>query len=150
MLTLLGSLLGFLTSLAPNFFKLWENTTDYKHELALFDRQLKLLKHQHSYKIEELREKQLTQEIEHLYRHAAPVGVKWVDALSGSVRPIITYGFFFLFCTIKLCQVMTILEVADTLSLARAIIRTWHEEDQALFAAVMSFWFGQRALRGRK
>lgn len=146
MLTLLGSIIGFVGSLIPNFFKLYQDKADRLHELELFDRQLKLLKHNHAQKLDELYEERLTRELTMLYQNAAPTGVKWVDALSGTVRPVITYCFFLLFCTVKLCQVFTIMEVTEALSLARAILRIWHEEDQALFAAVMSFWFGQRAL----
>jgi hypothetical protein len=35
----------------------------------------------------------------------------------------------------------------DGMSLAVALPILWDAETQALFAAVMAFWFGQRALR---
>ena len=38
MLTLLGSLLGFLSSAFPDFLKLWRYHSDRKHELAILDR----------------------------------------------------------------------------------------------------------------
>lgn len=38
MLTLLGSLLGFLNSTFPEFLKLFRDSQDRKHELAILDR----------------------------------------------------------------------------------------------------------------
>ena len=40
MLTLLGSLLGFLSSTFPEFLKLFRDSQDRKHELAILDRQM--------------------------------------------------------------------------------------------------------------
>jgi len=43
--------------------------------------------------------------------------------------------------------------VVEGLLIAEALPRIWDQETQALFAAVMSFWFGNRALskfRGRR
>ena len=40
MLTLLGSLLGFISSTFPEFLKLFRDSQDRKHELAILDRQM--------------------------------------------------------------------------------------------------------------
>ncbi len=69
----------------------------------------------------------------------------WVDALRASVRPIITYAFFLLFASVK-GSALYVLIVVEGILLAEALPRIWDPETQALFAAAMSFWFGQRAL----
>lgn len=80
-----------------------------------------------------------------LYSHASQSsGVKWVEALRASVRPIITYAFFILFATVKTAALFKLLD--QGVDVTSGLIAVWDAETQALFAAVMSFWFGQRAL----
>jgi len=42
MLTLLGSLIGFLSSFAPSLIKLWQDKQDKQHELKLLEKQAEL------------------------------------------------------------------------------------------------------------
>ncbi len=82
-----------------------------------------------------------------LYKHDAALGgsSRWVDGLRASVRPLITYAFFILFAAVK-GSGLYLLIVVEGLLIAEALPRIWDEETQALFAAVMSFWFGNRTL----
>ena len=85
-------------------------------------------------------------ESEALYKHdSQPSGVTWVDGLRASVRPIITYAFFTLFTVVKVSALYVLMN-EEGLSVVQAMPQIWDPETQALFAAVMSFWFGQRAL----
>ncbi len=146
MLTLLGSLLGFLGSFAPSMLKFLKDRADHVHELKILDKQIEVLKIQHSHHLEEIKILADIAEVKALYDYPRSLGIGWVDALSGSVRPTLTYGFFILYCTVKISQVIHLWPIVHkSLSLA-LVSHIWHEEDQALFAAVMSFWFGQRAL----
>jgi len=61
------------------------------------------------------------------------------------VRPVITYAFFLVFAVVKVSALVTLLQT-DGVTLAAALQATWDEETQALFAAVMSFWFGSRQI----
>ncbi len=61
------------------------------------------------------------------------------------MRPVITYAFFTLFTAVKL-STLYVLMAEEGLAFVIAIPQVWDPETQALFAAVMSFWFGQRAL----
>jgi len=145
MLTLLGSLLGFASSAFPDFLKLLRDRADRKHELAIMDRQMELQIQGHSQRLEEINVQADISESKALYKHASrPSGVKWVEALRASVRPIITYAFFLLFAAVKLATLAKLL--SNDIAAADALIAIWDGETQALFAAVMSFWFGQRAL----
>ena len=81
-----------------------------------------------------------------LYSYANhPTGSPWVEALQASVRPVITYAFFLVFAVVKVSALATLLQT-DSVTLAAALQATWDEETQALFAAVMSFWFGSRQI----
>ena len=71
--------------------------------------------------------------------------MRGVDGLRASVRPLITYVFFLLFTTVKI-SALTVLVYEQGMTLIEALPQIWDPETQALFAAVMSFWFCQRAL----
>jgi len=63
-------------------------------------------------------------------------------ALNGTVRPVIAYSFFALYASVKAIQFS-----------ANLPWLLWTAEDQAIFAGIISFYFGQRAmskLRGGK
>jgi len=146
MLTLLGSLIGFLGSLIPDFLRIFKDSKDKIHELKLLQHQIEWMRITKKLELEEVQATSESLEAQALYRHARKTGVKWVDALSGTVRPCITYAFFFLYAAVKVSQIVAVKNIGYDLGWAQAITNIWHPEDQALFAAVMSFWFGQRAL----
>jgi len=145
MLTLLGSLLGFISSTFPDLLNIWKDRADRTHELAIMDRQMEAQKLNHSNRLEEIHVQADISESKALYSHASqPSGVPWVEALRATVRPMITYAFFVLFATVKIAALFQLLNSGFTV--ADSLIIIWDGETQALFAAVMSFWFGQRAL----
>ena len=151
MLTLLGALLGFFSSSFPEVLKFFNQKRDRAHELAIMDRQIELTKSGQTSRLEEVRLQAESTEQVALYQHARRSNVKqtslWVEALGASVRPIITYAFFGLYGVIKVSQWIIL---THTLPSAQSFIFLWSEEDAALFAAVMSFWFGHRALIKRR
>lgn len=69
----------------------------------------------------------------------------WIDMLSNSVRPILTYLFFAMFFIIKMSALFHIVfhEHVEFLTGMQVI---WDAETSSLFAAIISFWFGSRAL----
>ncbi len=146
MFTLLGSLLGFISSAFPDFLNIWQDRSDKKHELAILDRQMEAQKQGHNQRLEEINVQADISESQALYKHASkPSGVKWVEGLRASVRPILTYSFFLLFATVKVAALFKLLD--SGIAITDGLIAVWDIETQALFAAVMSFWFGQRALQ---
>ena len=147
MLTLLGALLGFFSSSFPTLLKFFNQKQDRAHELAIMDRQIELSKSGQTSRLEEVRLQAESAEQVALYQHAQHSHVKWVDALAASVRPVITYAFFGLYGVIKVSQWIIL---THTLPSAQSFVFLWSGEDEALFAAVMSFWFGHRALIKRR
>ncbi len=147
MLTLLGSLLGFATSAIPDIMALFRERADRKHELAVLDRQMEQMRLGHNQRLEEIEVQADIAESNALYRHDAALGgsSRWVDGLRASVRPLITYAFFILFAAVKGSGLYLLIAV-EGLLIAEALPRIWDPETQALFAAVMSFWFGNRTL----
>jgi hypothetical protein len=150
MLTLLGSVLGFMGSLVPEIFKYVRDRSDQSHELAILDRQVEMMKLRHAQNVEELQMIGETEALKVMYKYPAKMGVRWVDALSGSVRPVITYAFFMLYLGMKMVQTYGLWQELTVSGWEMLVEKIWSEEDQILFAAVVSFWFGQRALMRHK
>jgi hypothetical protein len=64
--------------------------------------------------------------------------------LRKSVRPVITYLFFTLFAAVKVAALNQAMSAGSDFN--AAIILVWDPETQAIFAAIISFWFGSRAI----
>ncbi len=143
MLTLLGSFLGFLTSLAPEILKYFQDARDKQHELTVMEMQMRMALEGHRHKLEDISIQADIAESGALNERVTPIGIRWIDALRGSVRPVITYLFFLLYAGVKLATI-------EQLGLEALIDRPWlfwTAEDQAIFAAIISFWFGARHVR---
>lgn len=146
MVTFLGSLLGFIGSAFPEFLKVYRDNKDRQHELMIMDRQMKMMQQGHQNRLAEIQINADSVVAKALYNHAKPTGVIWVDAMAGTVRPILTYAFFMLYAAMKYCQWSLMGDMLGAGMEAEAFLNIWHIEDQALFATVVSFWFGQRML----
>lgn len=152
MITLLGALLGFLGSAFPEFIKWLNKKEDNKHELALTDKQIQMQQMLGTQRLDEARVVADSAEMQALYKYSVPrSGVKWVMALSETVRPIITYCFFVCYITVKIAQ-YTMLTSASLpwltgVSWDAALVQLWTSEDAGLFAAIIAYWFGSRGLR---
>ncbi len=146
MFTLLGSLLGFLTSAFPDLLKIYNERTDRGHELAILDRQMDMMRSGHQQRLQEIQVQAMAAESKALYSHAGPSRVRWVDALAGTVRPVVTYSFFLLYALVKYAQWHCISQTIGFHNWAQALTQIWSTEDQALFATVIAFWFGHRML----
>jgi len=145
--TLLGGLLGGAFRMAPEVLKWFDRQGERGHELAIQDKALEF---------ERLRGAQRMTEIgaaadaawntgaidalkEAVAAQAKSSGVKWADALSTSVRPVITYWFMALYCAAKTAAFVAAATAGATWG--TAIHHAWTEADQALWAGVLNFWF---------
>lgn len=66
-------------------------------------------------------------------------GTYWADALSSSVRAVITYWFMALYCAAKTAAFVATIEGGANWGVA--IVHAWADADQALRASVLTFWF---------
>jgi hypothetical protein len=147
LITFLGSLLGFIGSAFPEFLRVYRDQKDRAHELQILDRQMQMIQQGHQFRLEEINAQADASATTALYSHAKATGVQWVDAMAGTVRPVITYAFFLLYALMKCSQWTIAKSMAAYDQWAEAFVNIWHIEDQALFATVISFWFGQRMLQ---
>ena len=139
MVALISALLGFAGSALPELVGLFKDYNDRKHELKILELQIRQQESGHMQRLEEIRVAADMAEAQAIYKtyHS---GIRWVDAFNASVRPALAYAFFLLYALVKLLQV----EAYDAMMPA-AITLLWAEEDQAIFAGIISFYFGQRA-----
>lgn len=70
---------------------------------------------------------------------------KIINALRASIRPVITYVFFFLFLVVKLVG-LWVAWFVQHVSFGESMLALWDPDTAALFAAIMGFWFGNRAI----
>ena len=149
MLSLLGSLLGFGTSFLPKVMDFFQDRSDKKHELAVMEVQIRQQKELADQKLEMVNVEADIREIESLHKSMQPTGVAFIDGLRFSVRPVITYAFFGLFIFVEVSAYLAL--TAQGVSGLDAVDAVWDEDTKALFAAVIAFWFGGRAInRARK
>lgn len=145
--TLLGGLLGGAFRLAPEILKWLDRNGDRAHELAMQDKALEFEKLRGASRmaeigasadaawntgaIEALRDAVRTQ--------GDKIGIRWADALSSSVRPVLTYWFMALYCAAKTAGFVAALTAGA--GWQAAILYVWTDADQALWAGVVNFWF---------
>lgn len=145
MLTLLGSLIGFLSSALPKLFEFFDQRENNKLQIEVIKAQIEASKVNKNLEIKFYESKKDLLEHEMLLRHDIELKD---NILSSSVRPIITYLFFFLFAAVKISIIWHAIATGD--NFYEAMKMTWDEETQAIFAAIISFWFGNRAFKSMK
>ena len=144
MLSLLGSLLGFSTSFLPKVMDFFQDKQDKKHELAVMEVQIRQQKELADQKLEAINVEADIREIEALQKSMQPTGIGWIDGYRASVRPTITYAFFLLFIFVEISAYLSL--TAAGISSLDAAELIFSEDIRALFSAVLSFWFGGRAI----
>ena len=168
MLTLLSTLISFLMGGVPKILEFFQDRADKQHELQLaqmqIERELQLRKagFEAQERVEHIRSEQLQNEatsnanlavigaqqaeMQAIYAHDTALNEgtsQWMKNLRASVRPVITYGFFFLLVFVDIGgfwygYYMSV-PFNDLLEML------WDSDTQALFASIIAFHFGGRA-----
>ena len=146
-LTLLGSLLGFGTSIVPEILGYFKQNQANKQELKMLEAKAQYAAQLSTLKLQELDAEADIAETKGLYAHDTELARRggWVVGLQASVRPVITYLFMAAFLAVKGGMVYSLIFMQNV-DWVIALEVTWDQESQALFAAIMSFWFGGRAM----
>ena len=146
MLSLLGTLLGFGTSIVPEILGYFKQSQVNKQELAMLEAKAKYAEQLSTLKVQELDAQAEIEETKGLYAHDRSIDAGgFVNGLRGSVRPVLTYAFFALFAT---CKGVTLYAMVNThgMDLSVGLLEIWDGETQAIFSAIIAFWFGNRAM----
>lgn len=144
MITLFASIAGFIGSILPEIIKYLKDINDKKHEIEILRQQIEFTKNNKSTSLEEVNISRDLLEQASLYS-TYKSDHKIIDALNSSVRPVLAYCFFGMYLAVKYLQYKAI-------SCSAAIIEhiniIWNVDDQAIFAGIISFYFGQRTFKG--
>ena len=168
MITLLSTIVSFLMGGLPKLLDAFQDRADKKHELALaqmqIQRELEMRKagFEAQERIEHIKSDQLEietklsektaligaqqAEMQAIYAHDTSLNEgtsQWMHNLRASVRPVITYGFFFLLVVTDVALIWHGINL--NVSFDKLAEQIWTTETQTLFAAIVSFHFGGRA-----
>ena len=146
MISLLGTLLGFGTSIVPEVLGYFKQKQANEQELNMLEAKAKYASQLSELKLKELDAEADIQETKSIYEHDRTIDSgAFINSLRGSVRPVITYLFFMMFICVK-GVLMYALISNQNVDWTVAIETAWDSEPQARFSAIKAFWFGNRAM----
>tara|TARA_R100001163_G_scaffold38947_1_gene29660 strand:- start:1846 stop:2325 length:480 start_codon:yes stop_codon:yes gene_type:complete len=146
MISLLGTLLGFGTSIIPEVLGYFKQRQANEQELRMLEAKAKYADKLSELKIKELDAQADISEAENIYKHDQSLDAgPFVNGLRGSVRPVITYLFFALFAAVKGTLIYALI-ANQNVEWTVAIQTAWDDDTAAIFSAIMAFWFGNRAM----
>jgi len=168
MLTIFSTLVSFLMGGLPKILDFFQDKSDKSHELKLAqmqtDRELQLAaagfvaqQRIEEIKLDEIKTQSASNEkislvdtqkaeMQAIYAHDSALSEgtsTWIKDLRASVRPVITYGFFFLLVGID--SVLAYKGLTSGTDFNVLANQLWDDETQALFASIIAFHFGGRA-----
>ena len=143
---ILGSMLGFGGSVVPAITDHFKQKGQQKFELEKMRTMAELRKAGFDHELRAFEAQASDKEHDRLIQHDISInqGTGFISGLQKSVRPVITYCFFGLFAVIEITLLMEALEKRT--DFAEAIHILWDDDTKAIFAAIISFWFGSRAI----
>lgn len=170
MLTMLSAIFGFAAPFLPELVKLFQAGQDNRHELAMTELRLKHAQAEHLWRMEEVSAQADIAEASAIRQPAPSFGVQildraadagwspwlvvpvfWLfaamDFLAGMVRPTIAYAAFGFYVAYKWAVYLTLTGPRFEAPPADALAGMWGEQDWAMLTLVLSYWFGQRAVK---
>jgi Holin of 3TMs, for gene-transfer release len=168
MITLWAALLGFLGSLLPEVSKQFQDRSDKKHELEILKIQISEEGRKSSDRLAEIGITADVEETKAIYQ-TYNSGVRFIDGFNASVRPVLAYAFFLLYASIKILTIYSLIKAGIPLvevyspidtsagalpwlqqTTVKVNVSIWDTEDKAIFAAILSFYFGKRGFEKAK
>jgi hypothetical protein len=151
MLTLIGTIIGLLGSLAPEILKYFTQKEKDAHELEVAKLEMEKIKLEGQIAITTMESQADISSEQQVYQAARQVitGWKFIDGVAAlynsSVRPTITYLFMGTYMLVKYAVFMSYSTAGYTWT--QAIQAIWNTEDFAVFSTIMAFWFGGRMMK---
>jgi hypothetical protein len=157
MLTILSMIVGFVSSLAPDLLKLFQDGKDKKHELDLLKFQSQMADASHLARMDEIGIDAYSKIVTSAHRSQDNMlknSSKWVVDFSASVRPVVTYLFIIAFIGFKAAAFCAAINPSlpwqEPMDYLQAMMFVWGEEETAIFAGIIAYWFGDRSLTKRR
>ena len=154
MFELLSLLLGGGLRLLPEVFKIFTAKKDADHEYRMTQLQLEIDKARATQALDQVAAKgameQAILEMQGLVkaqeRDYKPTGIAWIDAISQSIRPFLTYWWcVVIYSTAKAMSVLVAVQSNASIEAMTPIIMT--DFDRSVIGSMISYWFMDRSLR---
>jgi hypothetical protein len=141
MLGIITILVPALSSLAPVLFNFLTSKDNNKLQLQLLDLQLKnsIVIAENNLEIQEIKA-----QTEQLDVESKLDGGKFINGLRASVRPVIAYSMFFLYCALKVVFIINAMEIGTPFLTVFPMI--WGEGDNLILMAIISYFFSSRMI----
>ncbi|MET4210539.1 hypothetical protein [Bradyrhizobium sp. LA2.1] len=149
-LAALPAILGALAGMVPAIIQWLTLKETNAHQLAMAQEQRQAQKEGVALQVDLANAQADIRQADAIYNFGnGASGNKFVDALAVFVRPYITLVFFHLWLTLEVC--LFIYGVNSGYDLGQLVKLLWPAETQAMFGAIIGFWFGDRMmLRGKQ
>ena len=149
--------MGFAAGGLPKVLDFVQDRGDKKHELAMMaaqrEREIALAKEGFiaQARVEEIKTEQIemqtqAQEKLAMWKHDMKIGEgasAWVINLRASVRPVVTYIFVGLLVVVDVAGIWY--AYSTGVAFAEAMDMVFSDDEMAILAAIISFWFGSQA-----
>jgi hypothetical protein len=149
--------MGFAAGGLPKVLDFVQDRGDKKHELAMMaanrEREIALAREGFvaQARVEEIKTEQVAmqtqaQEKLAMWKHDMKIGEgasPWVINLRASVRPVVTYVFVGLLVVVDVAGIWY--AYSTGVAFAQAMEMVFSDDEMAILAAIISFWFGSQA-----
>ena len=145
LLGLLSTLVGFISSVLPSLVSYWSTKQRYQYEIEITKLRIQALR-------EGVDPTKLAADIAALVAEGKSIRLhdsyitsnEYINILRASVRPLLTYLFFFLFIGIKAAAATLLFQQGyDAIKVLEVI---WDDYTVSIFGAIVGFWFGTRSM----
>ena len=145
MLALLAPFFGILGSLLPSVVRIFERKQEIKYEIELTKIKLDAAERTADlqFHIEEIKADSESRQSA-LDHDKSLDGGKFINALRASIRPVVTYTFFFVFIAVKIAAAYVMIKTGQ--SIPEMLNAVWDIETMSLFSTIIAFWFGSRTM----
>lgn len=150
LLAALPAILGALAGMVPALVQLFTLKAQNAQQLAMRQLDIQAAKDGIALQVDLAGAQADIRQADHIYDFGGGAsGIKFVDALAVFVRPYITLVFFHLWLAMEVG--LFIYAVNTGYDLGQLVKLLWPTETQAMFGAIIGFWFGDRMmLRGQQ
>jgi len=150
LLAALPAILGALAGMVPALVQLFTLKANNAQALAMAQLQLQAQKEGVALQVDLANAQADIRQADAIYGFGGGAsGIKWVDAVAVLVRPYVTIVFFHMWLALE--GSLFVYAVNSGYDLGQLAKLLWPAETQAMFGAIIGFWFGDRMmLRGNQ
>lgn len=150
-------ILGGLFRLIPDWLNKKAKADELKHEREMLKLQFDLDVKRSELKLQEIREDnsgkislaEIQTMTEAIKAQGQLTGVKWVDALNSSLRPVLTYWWVgFMYSGVVVSKIYLL--ISSGIPLPQALVQMWTSDEMALVNMMATFFFVGRSIDKRK